>query len=118
MSETVFNVSIPNPHQQYLHVEILISDLAEETLLYLPSWRPGRYEEANFSKQIKAFKAYNENMHLGFQGVRFYGFWVEGFRSASEASPVEGLGSRAGERSEPRLRSAREASRPSLGFRV
>ncbi len=60
MSETVFNVSIPNPHQQYLHVEILISDLAEETLLYLPSWRPGRYEEANFSKQIKAFKAYNE----------------------------------------------------------
>jgi len=30
-----------------------------ETMVFLPSWRPGRYQLGNFSKNIRAFKAYN-----------------------------------------------------------
>ena len=61
MSETVFNLSIPNPHQQFVHIELLLHDISGDVELFLPTWRPGRYEEANFAKQIKAVKVYNEN---------------------------------------------------------
>ena len=61
MSETVFKLSIPNPHQQYVHIEMMLPDISGNIELCLPTWRPGRYEEAKFAKQIKAFKVYNEN---------------------------------------------------------
>ena len=61
MSETLFKLSIPNPHQQYLHIEVIIESNSNETELFLPKWRPGRYEEGNFAKNIKAFKVFDEN---------------------------------------------------------
>jgi predicted metalloprotease with PDZ domain len=61
MSETLFKLSIPNLHQQYLHIEIHLNNISDETAIYLPTWRPGRYELGDFAKNIKAFKVFDEN---------------------------------------------------------
>ena len=48
-----YNFSIENAHQQYVQIRV---DFPENTALSeikLPVWRPGRYEIANFAKNIR-----------------------------------------------------------------
>ena len=67
MTETLFKLSIPNTHQQYLHVELLLKNINNDIDILLPTWRPGRYEEGNFAKNIKGFKVFDdENIALDF----------------------------------------------------
>ena len=67
MTETQFKLSIPNSHQQYLHVELIINSNSDQIEIFLPTWRPGRYELGNFAKNIKAFKVFSDqNKALNF----------------------------------------------------
>lgn len=56
-----YNFSIENAHQQYVQIRV---DFPENTALSeikLPVWRPGRYEIANFAKNIKSFRIFDSN---------------------------------------------------------
>lgn len=68
MTETHFKLSIPNSHQQFLHVELIINSNSDQTEILLPMWRPGRYELGNFAKNIKALKVFSDqNKVLNFK---------------------------------------------------
>ncbi len=59
---TSYRLIYQNPHRQFLHVEMTVNDISGSTLqLQLPAWRPGRYELANFAKNIQQFKAFGDN---------------------------------------------------------
>ena len=48
-----YRISAPRPHKHLLDITISLKVLREDTLfLNLPAWRPGRYELANFAKNI------------------------------------------------------------------
>lgn len=59
-----FHLSIPKPNEQYLHIECSFAVNQEHIEIFLPSWRPGRYEVANFAKNIRGFKVFNEKNQL------------------------------------------------------
>ncbi len=49
-----FEFSWPYPHTHLLHIEIQVSDVPDEALVFqLPVWRPGRYELGLFERNIK-----------------------------------------------------------------
>lgn len=56
---TRYTFGIENPHQQYIHISVEFETEGDSTTLQLPSWRPGRYELANFAKNINNLKVYN-----------------------------------------------------------
>jgi predicted metalloprotease with PDZ domain len=51
-----FTFSVPQPNTQYIHIVAEIPVSSNVTLVHLPAWRPGRYELANFAKNIRNFK--------------------------------------------------------------
>ena len=56
---------IDNPTQQYIHISVNFETKSDETIVRLPSWRPGRYELGNFAKNVKGFKVFDdENKRL------------------------------------------------------
>lgn len=57
-----YTLSFQNPQQQFLDIALVIDGLAKEEFLtlQLPAWRPGRYELANFAKNIQRFTVKNE----------------------------------------------------------
>lgn len=55
-----YTLSIPKPHEQYLHIACSFDVASDQVEVFLPSWRPGRYEIANFAKNIKGLKIFNE----------------------------------------------------------
>lgn len=57
-----YKFSFRHPSNHLLDIELKIDKItASQLLLQLPSWRPGRYELGNFAKNIKQFRALNEN---------------------------------------------------------
>ncbi len=58
---TKFTFNAENHSQQFVKIAVEFNTLEAETILQLPSWRPGRYELANFSKNIRDFKVFDEN---------------------------------------------------------
>jgi predicted metalloprotease with PDZ domain len=65
-----FSFSIPQPTTQYIHIEAEIPITQKETTIQLPAWRPGRYQLANFAKNIRNFKVFDEaGTALQFQKV-------------------------------------------------
>lgn len=49
----IYRISTPQPHKHLLDITIEMKGLSGDMLfLNLPSWRPGRYELANFAKNI------------------------------------------------------------------
>lgn len=57
---THYILSIENPQQQYVGFKAIFQTSEEKTTIFLPSWRPGRYELGNFAKNIKGFKVCDE----------------------------------------------------------
>jgi predicted metalloprotease with PDZ domain len=54
-----YSFSMDNPSKQYLDITLEIERVNEESLtVQLPAWRPGRYEIANFAKNIQKFEAF------------------------------------------------------------
>lgn len=63
-----FTIDIQNPQQQFLQITAEIKATGEETTLFFPTWRPGRYELANFAKNVRKFSVYNsKNEPLAFE---------------------------------------------------
>ena len=65
---TQFIFSSENPSQQFIRISVQFSVSGDTTDLQLPSWRPGRYELANFSKNVRNFKVFGaDNKPLKFE---------------------------------------------------
>ncbi|MES2733795.1 MAG: M61 family peptidase [Bacteroidota bacterium] len=64
-----YTISCEAAQAHYLAIELLIpSIVADEIELQLPAWRPGRYELANFAKNIQRFEVCDEyNRSVSFQ---------------------------------------------------
>ena len=58
--EVGFKLTCPNPNDQYLSIECRLPVNQKNIELFLPSWRPGRYEITNFAKNIRGFKVLND----------------------------------------------------------
>ncbi len=58
---TRFTFNADNHSQQFVKISVEFKTSREETILQLPSWRPGRYELANFAKNIRDFKVLDAN---------------------------------------------------------
>ncbi|MDP1727108.1 MAG: M61 family peptidase [Bacteroidota bacterium] len=55
-----YKIFISNPAEHFIGVEWLIKNELKATLeLQLPAWRPGRYELANYAKNIRLFSVKN-----------------------------------------------------------
>jgi len=56
-----YQISVPDPGSRFIHIEMRLDKPATSTVrLFLPAWRPGRYENGNFSKNIRNWKALDE----------------------------------------------------------
>lgn len=53
-----YSLSSANAHQQYVGIQAEIPVNASKTILYLPTWRPGRYELGNFAKNVRNFQVF------------------------------------------------------------
>lgn len=52
-----YNISFNNPLTHFFHVELELDTTKSDTIfLALPIWRPGRYEAANYAKNVRGFK--------------------------------------------------------------
>jgi predicted metalloprotease with PDZ domain len=56
-----YTLSSANAHQQYLGIEAIIPVAKDSTVLYMPTWRPGRYELGNFAKNVKHFQVFGSS---------------------------------------------------------
>lgn len=58
----IYTISYSNPLSHYIHIELTVTDIRSKKIyLQLPAWRPGRYEIANFAKNIQYVKATDDN---------------------------------------------------------
>ncbi len=58
---TKYTLNTGNPHTHFLQIEASFNCEGKSTMiLKLPAWRPGRYEIANFAKNIKDLVMFNE----------------------------------------------------------
>ena len=48
-------------HQQYLKIEAEFPVFGDTTTVYLPTWRPGRYELGNFAKNVRHFQVFGSS---------------------------------------------------------
>src|SRR5947208_3321659 len=66
-----FIISNPFPHSKYIEIEMQVENISGDIFyLQLPAWRPGRYELANFAKNIQRFNVFDENgKELNFKKV-------------------------------------------------
>lgn len=55
-----YHLKFDHENQQFISIDLLFSTEADQTIIQLPTWRPGRYQEADFAKNIKGFKAYDD----------------------------------------------------------
>jgi predicted metalloprotease with PDZ domain len=56
-----YQIEYYQPNNQYIKIEASFEVENSLTELVFPSWRPGRYELANFAKNVKGFEVRNEN---------------------------------------------------------
>ena len=61
MKERIFyTIDCDNAQQHFIKIKVQFPVDENKTIIHLPSWRPGRYELGNFSKNIKNFKVFND----------------------------------------------------------
>lgn len=49
-----------HPNSQYLQFKVSLEQVQPDEIIYLPKWRPGRYELGNFAKNVRHFKIFTE----------------------------------------------------------
>ena len=66
-----YTVSYKNPHRHFISFEAKFpTDGRAAIQLHLAAWRPGRYELGNFSKNIRAWKAFDDKLNpLAFKKI-------------------------------------------------
>jgi predicted metalloprotease with PDZ domain len=53
-----YQFSCENPASQFIQITLKLSEIAQNSIvLQLPSWRPGRYQLADYAQNIRFFKA-------------------------------------------------------------
>ncbi|MEO5642712.1 MAG: PDZ domain-containing protein [Bacteroidia bacterium] len=58
-----YRISSLHPSSRYIQIEATTDNAGKENIeIQLPSWRPGRYELANFAKNVRNFRAYDSDM--------------------------------------------------------
>ena len=62
METIVYRINCPSSHQKLLHFEASFPATQEQVHLHISAWRPGRYELANFAKNIKNFTVFDDQM--------------------------------------------------------
>ena len=61
LQERIFyTIDCDNSQQHFIKIKVQFPVDENKTIIHLPSWRPGRYELGNFSKNIKNFKVFND----------------------------------------------------------
>ena len=61
LKERIFyTIDCENAQQHFIKIKVQFPVDENKTIIHLPSWRPGRYELGNFSKNIKNFKVFND----------------------------------------------------------
>ena len=54
--------SCKNPHKHFINIDLKVKTKGEQSISFqLPAWRPGRYELADFAKNIQKWNAFDEN---------------------------------------------------------
>ena len=69
-------VSYKKPNTHYIDIEYIIDALNSDTIqVQLPAWRPGRYELANFAKNVQKWDAFDDNGNVLFskKSLKIYG---------------------------------------------
>ncbi|MDG1427532.1 MAG: PDZ domain-containing protein [Crocinitomicaceae bacterium] len=59
-----FTFGCNNPNLQYVQITATFDTSDDLTQILLPSWRPGRYELANFAKNIRNFRVFDDSNSL------------------------------------------------------
>jgi predicted metalloprotease with PDZ domain len=64
-------ISYTKPHNHYIDIEFIADKInADELLIQLPAWRPGRYELGNFAKNVQKWSAFDAKGNaLSFQKI-------------------------------------------------
>lgn len=57
------------PQQQYIYIDLELETPDNTTVLCMPTWRPGRYELGNFSKNVRFLKVVANGVELNIQKV-------------------------------------------------
>lgn len=56
----LYRISYTKAHRHFIDIDLIVNEVKESQLAFqLPSWRPGRYELADFAKNIKSCHAYD-----------------------------------------------------------
>lgn len=67
---TNYSLSTTNPNQQYVQFSVEFKSIEPHEQIYLPVWRPGRYELGNFAKNIRNFRVFDaQGKRVPFQKV-------------------------------------------------
>ena len=82
-----YTISYNNPHRHYVDFELSTStNGADKMQFQLSAWRPGRYELANFSRNIQKWAAFDENNNpLTFKKIT-KDLWEVDTRNTKEAT--------------------------------
>ena len=55
-------VSYQKPNNHYIDIEYIIDNISSDLIrVQLPAWRPGRYELANFARNVQKWVAFDDN---------------------------------------------------------
>lgn len=55
-----YTISTPKPHLRYINITAVLENVTDELVeIQLSAWRPGRYELANFAKNVRNFTVEN-----------------------------------------------------------
>lgn len=54
-----YKFTFTNPNTHFVEIRLEIESKTANTVLRLPSWRPGRYQIQNFAKNVKGVRAFN-----------------------------------------------------------
>ena len=57
-----YEIEYFQPHNQYIKIKAEFNvDKLDKTIITFPSWRPGRYELADFAKKVNHWQCFDEN---------------------------------------------------------
>ena len=58
-----YQIICENPQQRFIKIRVEFPVSNSQTIVKLPSWRPGRYELGNFAKNIKGFRVLDASLN-------------------------------------------------------
>ena len=72
-----YHVSLYQASRHRIKVSVNLPTPTNETILRISAWRPGRYEEGNFSRLITNLQAFNGSTKLTIQKIEKYAWLVD-----------------------------------------